>query len=267
MENSNEQCPSQDAGISKAATRAPVSQPPTECGQRDRAEDAAAGAVEIAHMLQRMDGNVIQRMVQAREAALNIYQAFPGGDQRFVDVEDDDDYTDDEKEGDEEKEEEEEEGVDDGEAGVIGLFDDNLDINPHACLQRAKTQHGFDVVSAMDDAALDILQRIRVVNWIRTLVRVEKLSSMDVIGRARELLNRGDGDDVTVLDDNNYLTPVIEGDLLLTVLESDEEQEQKGGSLMNGDSSGNGHTHKIVDSDDERLVRAAVMESLQNTNI
>lgn len=235
---------------------------PAGCGTRDRAEDAADGALQIARMLGQMDSNVVQRMVQAREAALNIHRAFPGGDQRFIDAEDDDDdvgddddFNNDVQDGDDEEDDLVEEEA------CTGLFDNDVDGGPQACLQRVVTQYDFDLIKHMNDAQLDILQRIRIVNWIRTLVRVEEQPFVDVVARAKEVFE-GRGEDMHVLETDAFLSPVIEGDLLLTALESsDLEQASPSLNGTNGHSASNGNG---FDSDDGEVVRQAVKRSLEN---
>lgn len=236
---------------------------PAGCGTRDRAEDAADGALQIARMLGQMDSNVIQRMIQAREAALNIHRAFPGGDQRFIDAEDDDDdevgdhddLNNDAQDGDDEEDDLVEEEA------CTGLFDDGIDAGPQACLRRVVTQYEFNLIEHMDDAQLDILQRIRIVNWIRTLVRIEKQPPVDVIARTKEVFG-GRGEDMHVLETDAFLSPVIEGDLLLTALESSgPEQASPSVNGTNGHSASNGNG---VDYEDSELVWQAVQRSLEN---
>lgn len=263
------------AQSSKSALNAP-----TQCAYRGRAEDAAAGALEMAQILQRMDGDVIRRMVQAREAALSIRMAFPEGDQRFKDLDDDDDDDDIDSNNEfdnyqntnrlsgvgftfpgKKAEEVEEQNVDDGEL-CIGLFDDVVDNGPCACLRRVKDSYDFDIVSEMDSARLNMLQRIRVVNWIRKLIRLQQCSPAEAIMRVRTVLTRC-GEDAFVLDDDALLVPLIPGDVLLTVLES--RVDENGGTL-------NGEHEQVENGDDndednEDVVRKAVLQSLYGANL
>lgn len=205
-----------------------------------------------------MDNQVVQRMVQAREAAMNVHLAFPGGDRRFVDAEDDDDEVEDDVETSLLKnEDEEEEAL--VEEECIGLFDDITDRSPHHCLRRAFTDYDIDLVSLMDGAQLDILDRIRVVNWIRTLIRIDELRPTDVINRVKNLLLLKDGD-LHVFDSDKYLTPIIEGDVLLTVLESSAD-EGDGADETNGLN----RVNPLAADDDSGKERDTVHEALTKT--
>lgn len=236
---------------------------PEQCARRGRAEDAADGAREMAHLLKQMDADVIRRMVQAREAAMNIHKAFPGGDQRFMmnDDEDDDDEAgdvkDDQSEGrahSDDDDEEDGQQDDDGGETCFGLFDNSVNKSAHTCLQRLKEDFDLDLVHEMDDAKLDFLQRIRVVNWIRTLIRVKDCSAEDTIVCLRLLLReKGESADVHVLDDDIFLKPVIKGDLLLTVLESEDKKDAD-----QGPENGNGQ-----DTEEEELIRDIVTQALR----
>lgn len=242
---------------------------PSRCERRSRAEDAAESAREMAQLMKGIDGEVAWRMVRAREAATNIREAFPEGDQRFMDTEDDDDDDDDDAEeyACETDEADGLVGVDDGrdadfDANVdgedtsndemddcIGLLDDGVDAGPLSSLRRMKTTFDFDLVVELDDADLDLLQRIRIVNWIRKQVRERNLSPQEAIVTFRSILARRDG---TVLENDALLEPVVPGDVLLTVLEGQDDE-----------SSDEKVKRKDDDDQEEIKVRDAVIRSLR----
>lgn len=209
--------------VSASAEKKPSSSTtgPTECASRDRAEDAADAVKDMATILNTMDPDTVKRLVHAREAAAGVYKAFPEGDRRFdsIDSESDDDQLeidDDDQQG---------EGSPADAAdleGCRGLFDDKIDNGPRACLMRAKDEHGFDVVAEMDQAKLDFFERIRFVNYIRRIVVNDGVGGKDTVAKVRAVLNERDD---TILADEKLLEPVIEGDLILTVLESEEDLE------------------------------------------
>lgn len=194
---------------------------PSQCGTRDRAEDAAETVKDMANLLRGMDPAVVRRMVQARDAAAGIFKAFPDGDQRFVDL-----LSDDEDDEETESTVNEDEESPDGFVGESvgsdlvdrcqGLFDGKFDNGPRACLFRAAEEYGFDAVAAMDEAGLDFFERIRLINFIRKLICDDE-PVVEVLRRVRQILATKDS---AVLKDDALLEPVLAGDLLLTVLES-----------------------------------------------
>lgn len=244
---------------------------PSQCEHRDRAEDAAESAREMAQLMKGMDIEVAWKMVRAREAATNIHEAFPEGDQRFIyaDVDDDDDDengTDprvteridasgdsnggagDDLDGDID----DEKFCDDEREDCIGLLDDGVDAGPLSSLRRMKDTYDFDLVAEFDKADVDLLERIRVVNWIRQEIREQNLSPQDAMVLLIRVLSRRDK---TVLENDAYLEPVIPGDVLLTVLE--------GG---NGEDVGE-TGEKDYDREEENRVREAVIKSLQSEGL
>lgn len=245
---------------------------PTQCAHRGRAEDAAAGTLQLIQMLQNMDEDVLQRMVQARETATNIHKAFPGGDQRFVNQDEVDDEYDDEEDNEEDDLYEanavaggnvaSEDEEDDGDV-CMGLFDDIVDPGPYASLRRVRDTYNFDLVSEMDNAKFDLFERIRVVNWIRKLMRVDCCTPENAITRIREIFNRS-GDDACILSDDSFLTPVVPGDLLLTVL---EKYDDKAGMTGSGRQSNANDLKNDGDDDDEDNVRIAVLQTLRDANV
>eukprot|EP00177_Eucheuma_denticulatum_P008419 GFKZ01015309.1.p1 GENE.GFKZ01015309.1~~GFKZ01015309.1.p1 ORF type:complete len:243 (-),score=53.15 GFKZ01015309.1:854-1582(-) len=194
---------------------------PSECASRDRASDAADAVKEMARMLNDMNPDVVRRLVQARDAAASVHKAFPGGDRRFDPVEWD---SDDDVAGDDG---EEETDIDDGDPGGAegescqGLLDPCVDPNAVESLERVKREYDFDVVGEMNVARLDFFERIRLVNFLRTIVK-EGAQPMEAVARVRQVLETRDG---SVLADDRLLEPVIEGDVLLTVLETEEDFE------------------------------------------
>lgn len=195
-------------------------------------------------MLNDMSPDVVRRLVQAREAAASVQKAFPGGDQRFDPVEWD---SDDDFEGDDGEEETE---GNDGDASAAegeccqGLLDERADRNAVEGLERVKREYDFDVVGEMNVAGLDFFDRIRVVNFLRRIVK-EGAQPMEAVGRVRRVLETRDG---SVLGNEKLLEPVIEGDVLLTVLETEEDFEDAEFDT----------TEKVID---------AVKDSLRETKI
>lgn len=198
------------------ASKAPSVLGPSQCGSRDRAEDAADAIRRMTKLVNGMDPTVIGRLVHAREAAAGVYKAFPEGDRRFDSVES-------ESEGEEEEVEEEVgeggNGEEGGAEGCRGLLDQNMDESPEACLKRAKEEYGFDIVAEMDEAKLDFFERIRLVNHLRKEIDIGTTAT-NVVNHIRSILKHKDR---CVLEEDKLLEPVIEGDLILTVLEREED--------------------------------------------
>lgn len=198
---------------------------PTQCAIRDRASDAAEAVKELAQMMNQMDPNLVKRLVQAREAATNIYKAFPEGDQRFTSPawESDEGEEDDIAEDPEVLEDEGQSGrggsADDASGEPCkGLLDDRVDDSADACLERAKKEYDFDIVAEMDAAKFDFFERIRLVNHLRRMVDAG-MGPAEALLAARWIIERRDQG---VLANDSLLEPFIPGDLLLTVLETEE---------------------------------------------
>lgn len=239
---------------------------PSQCEHRSRAEDAAESAREMAQFMKGMDGEVAWRMIRAREAANNIREAFPEGDRRFTNVEDDDDEdvgegpfaaegedlddADDDADAGFEADVNEEEPYDDEGDDCIGLLDDGVDAGPLSSLQRMKGTYDFDLVAELDNANLNLLQRIRLVNWTRKRIRERNLSPEDAIVTIRGILARRDNN---ILENDALLEPVVPGDVLLTVLEGVDDEDA--GRRVSG---------KDDDDDQENKVRDAVIRSLRS---
>lgn len=222
-------------------TRVPSA--PTNCGSRGRAEDAAEAVKQMATTMRRFDNDVVKRFVIARNAANNIQAAFPEGDQRFQNSDDDDDADDEDEQSDAHVVREAESDDDPGEH-CHGLLDTIIDAGPLQCLNRAREEHEFDFVAEMDAAGLEFFDRIRVANFIRRQVRNAQ-KPFEIVRHIRNLLQTKSD---SVFGDNSLLEPVIEGDLLLTVLESEEKMEAEQES-------------------EERDINAAVESSLRSENI
>lgn len=240
---------------------------PSQCEHRSRAEDAAESAREMAQLMKGMDGAVAWHMIRAREAAINIREAFPEGDQRFANVEDDDDDVeegpfaaeeeglndadaDDDADAGFEADVNEEEAYDDEGDDCIGLLDDGVDAGPLSSLRRMKGTYDFDLVAELDNANLNLLQRIRLVNWTRKRIRERNLSPEDAIVTIRGILARRDS---TVLENDALLEPVVPGDVLLTVLEGVDDEDADGRVSAKDD-----------DDDQENKVCDAVIRSLRS---
>lgn len=238
-------------------------QGPSRCGNRGRAEDAAEGARQMAQLLKNMDGDVVWRMVQAREAATNIHRAFPGGDQRFIDAEENDDDDISEASLDVANAAnngnvdcrvlENEEGDEDVGEACVGLLDDVVDCGPLDSLRRMKDSYDFDLVSELDAEQLDFLQRIRLVNWIRIQIRERHLSPQEAIFALRGVLSRRDE---AILENDALLEPVVSGDILLTVLESASSEESENKKTQGNNSS----------VEDDRI-RDAVIQTLRSEDM
>lgn len=214
-------------------------QHPEHCALRSRADDAEAVAREIRGRLESMDSTLLRQLVRARQSAVGIVDAFPDGDKRFASI-DSDDSDEDEQFG--QLDGDDDEGVEvevdasgrliatknDDSAGhalnepCAGLFDDATYPSPQHALAHAVKGHGFDLVAEMDAKELDFLARVRLVNYIRMRIRGGDAPG-DVIVAVRDILAGRSNNDV--LDAEQYLQPVIPGDVLLTVLESHIDDE------------------------------------------
>lgn len=198
---------------------------PTECKTRGRAEDAAEAVKDMTALMKEMDPALVQQMVNCRNNAINLTKAFPEGDRRFDDFEsDEDDNVDKEVEEDMEENDDNMDSDKEPDSDAIdepckGLLDDEMDVGPRACLDRVRKQYGFDVVAEMEAASLDFLQRIRLINFVRSLAKDGKAA--EVIEQVRQVMAERNAN---VLAADEFLTPVIEGDLLLTVLETEDEE-------------------------------------------
>ncbi|KAI0560196.1 Zinc finger C2H2 domain containing protein [Gracilaria domingensis] len=199
---------------------------PEECRSLHSADDAARTVKEMVAMMKNMDPEVVRRLVQARTAAESIHLAFPGGDQRFTDMECDIDDMDDDQNVEEHEipfagssENPSNEGHEEEEEVCYGLLDNSLYRSPEVCLMKTKETYGFDIVSEMNDAGLNLIERIRLVNHIRKL-KSENLPTEDIIHRARAALSERNEE---ILDNDSLLIPVVEGDLLLTALETGDD--------------------------------------------
>ena len=188
---------------------------PSDCGStHGLIADASAAMREMSAMVKSMDPSVVRGMLKAREAAEGIGRAFPGGDQRFVDS-DDSEY----EQGDEVEIDDEDAHTD----ACQGLFDDTMHRSPLDCLQDTTAKYDFDLVKEMDSAELDFFQRIRFVNFIRKVVK-DGQTPAEAITNGKSVLERKD---TTVLEDEQYLVPVLPGDVLLTALESEFVEEDR----------------------------------------
>lgn len=200
-------------------------QGPSGCATRGRAEDAADAAREMAGVMARMDPAVVRQMVRAREAAVGVLDVFPAGDQRFAAVE-----SSDEEDGMAPEEEIDGEDVDGGsEKGAggdtcVGLLDDAVDKSPAACLARVERDYGLDLIAEMDAGGLDFFARIRLVNYMRAAVR-DGMVAAEVVRKAQKIMEEKLP---SVLEDDALLTPVVEGDVLLTALEGEECDDEDG---------------------------------------
>ncbi|PXF42007.1 hypothetical protein BWQ96_08257 [Gracilariopsis chorda] len=209
----------------KEATERTAAAGPSECRSRQPAEEAAHAVQEMLSTMKHMDPEIVRRLVQARNAAESIHLAFPEGDQRFADM----DCDFDEDEDDMEQSDSLDVGSTDPNSGYgapdedeevcYGLLDNALYRSPQICLLKTKEKHDFDIVSDMNAAGLNLIERIRLVNYIRKLV-TESTPVEQIIQRARAVISERDEE---VLENDSLLIPVIEGDLLLTALETDEE--------------------------------------------
>lgn len=214
-----------------------------ECAHKTRAEDAEDSAREFRAKLSAMDASLVAELVRARDSAAGITAAFPNGDQRFASLDSDDEGSlacDDDTEGSSVEDsrdysnqrsamnsgQEDGDLTEDEDEPCQGLFDFQMDKGPLAALYRAKERYGVDIVAEMDQAGLDLFERIRIMNYIRS-------KAMD--GNEPEIVIKLFRDELVlgrkgpVLVDDNYLKPVIPGDIILTVLETvvmDEDETE-----------------------------------------
>jgi hypothetical protein len=213
---------------------------PSNCALRTRAQDAEVVACELRSRMDAMEPGRLAELVRARRSAAGITDVFPEGDQRFAPVEpDDDDEVGVDIDGGEENDSDSDiNAVETDRDGNLlgssarrdplddepcaGLFDGKMDAGPHAALMRAKDLYGVDLLAAMTDSKLDFFERIRLVNYIRTRVRAgdtpeEAASAADAAIMA--------GRNVGILANDVYLKPVVPGDVLLTVLDTAEDDD------------------------------------------
>lgn len=185
---------------------------PADCARRGRTEDAALGAESLVALMKSMDAGVVSSLVRARELAAGVSKSFPGGDERFASVDSDSEPENDGEESD----------GDDAEP-CKGLFDANMDAGPEKCLRRAVEEHSFDLRAELKAANAPFLVRMRVANYLRSLVR-DGGKAEDVIRQVREAVKDSAGE---VCTSERWLAPVVEGDLLLTVLDNEESSEDE----------------------------------------
>ena len=199
---------------SKSSSTAEASQGPASVVTRSRAEDAAEATREMAELVAKMDRDKLARLVRARETAHGIKDAFPGGDARFASM--DSDEEEDDYDGGEDEEEEE----------CVGLLDQKKDTGPRAALERVKKEYNWDMVKEMDEGKLSLLERVRVLNYVRKRV-AQGVKTKDVVKEAKAVIRDGKSE---IRKDERWLTPVVPGDVLLTALEgkncgSDEDDD------------------------------------------
>lgn len=186
---------------------------PSGCAHRNAVDDGALAAASLAVHLRSMDAQVVKDLVRAREMAASVKLSFPGGDERFAEMSD--------SEGEEIEVEEDNEESD----PCIGLYDDKVDPNAHACIERAKDVSGFDLLEEMRRLSMPFLARIRTINRIRKFVRDDGVKVADVVVRIKELMNNKTSD---VWTNDELLQPAVTGDVLLTILDDDDDNEEEG---------------------------------------
>ncbi|KAA8646370.1 hypothetical protein EYZ11_012019 [Aspergillus tanneri] len=107
---------------------------------------------------------------------------------------------------------------DDDTQPVIGLFSEKVYPDVNSMLQESKEKHDFDLRRTQKKLGLDFLGTIKLVNYIRSQVKVGNLNP-DVSSKSN-------------FDDEIYLKPVLEDDALLYSLDDidDETSEAAGGT-------------------------------------
>jgi hypothetical protein len=216
-----------------------ASEGPANCANRTRAQDAEAVALDLRARMEAMDPRRLAELVRARNSAAGIADVFPDGDQRFASVEpDEDELGTDGDGGYEEDSDSDQNAIETDQDGIplsrnarhetaeedpcIGLLDEHVDAGPQAALVRAKDRYGVDLIAAMDDAKLDFFARIRLVNYIRSRVRAGDSPEQAASAADAAILA---GPTVGILADDAYLKPVVPGDVLLTILDTDEDND------------------------------------------
>jgi hypothetical protein len=212
---------------------------PANCANRTRAQDAEDVALDLRTRMEAMDPHRLAELVRARNSAAGIADVFPDGDQRFASIEPDEDELGTEGDGGYEGDSDSDlnaiETDQDGnplsrntqneteeDDPCIGLLDEEMDAGPQAALVRAKDQYGVDLIAAMNDAKLDFFARIRLVNYIRSRVRAGDSPEQAASAADAAMLA---GPTVGILADDAYLKPVVPGDVLLTILDTDEDDD------------------------------------------
>ncbi|KAI9030339.1 S-adenosyl-L-methionine-dependent methyltransferase [Hyaloraphidium curvatum] len=112
--------------------------------------------------------------------------------------------------GDDGEEEGWEDWEEDGPQPTLCLFCDNSAESPNVALEHMRVEHQFDLSGIQRSNALDELQTIRLVNWIRkTAPSAEAASSVPK----------------EVLENDDYLMPVLQDDPLLYSLDFDADED------------------------------------------
>jgi hypothetical protein len=234
--------PTARSGTSEVVLEGPYSviAGPSNCALRTRAQDAQVVARELRSRMDAMEPARLAELVRARRSAAGIADIFPQGDQRFAPVEpDDDDEVGVDGDGAEEIDSDSDinaiETDQDGnllgnpprpdpldDEPCVGLLDGEMDAGPQAALMRAKDQYGVDLIAAMNASKLDFFARIRLVNYIRTRVRAGDSPEQAASAADAAILA---GPNVGILANDAYLKPVLPGDVLLTVLDTAEDDD------------------------------------------
>eukprot|EP00172_Hildenbrandia_rubra_P002536 Plantae.Rhodophyta-Hildenbrandia_rubra.ctg34373.p1 GENE.Plantae.Rhodophyta-Hildenbrandia_rubra.ctg34373~~Plantae.Rhodophyta-Hildenbrandia_rubra.ctg34373.p1 ORF type:complete len:247 (+),score=57.49 Plantae.Rhodophyta-Hildenbrandia_rubra.ctg34373:382-1122(+) len=202
---------------------------PTCCANRTYAEDVEEAARGARAHLELMDTERLAILVKARQTAAGLAKVYPGGDQRFVDLE---------SESGEEEEAEEDGGVVEEEQ-CVGLLDNTVDSGPRETLERAKREYGFDLLGLMRESNLPFLERIKLVNYIRSLIK-KGVAPKTVTTNANDVAMKKEN--ATSLKEDSWLKPIIPEDPLLTALDDDANDESSLRSETCGGKDGVGNT-------------------------
>jgi hypothetical protein len=186
-----------------------------------------------------MDPKVVAELVRTRRALNAATEHSADGNERYASYDSGDDQDAEGTEDSEADDEDNEEELDpDGDAAnpsrrgnagdaldgepCQGLLDTQMDPSPAEALARAHRTYGVNLLAVMDKAELDFFARIRLVNYIRSRVMAGDSPQQASAAADAAVLA---GANVGVLADDAFLKPVIPGDVLLTILDSAEDDD------------------------------------------
>ncbi|PKY08559.1 protein arginine methyltransferase RmtB [Aspergillus campestris IBT 28561] len=96
---------------------------------------------------------------------------------------------------------------------VVGLFSEKVYPDVHAMLKETKEKYNFDLQKIQRELGLDFLEKIKLVNYLRSQVKAGNMSP-DVSTKEK-------------FEDDAYLKPVLEDDALLYSLDDIEDTESE----------------------------------------
>uniref|UniRef100_A0A7S2ZMP2 type I protein arginine methyltransferase n=1 Tax=Rhodosorus marinus TaxID=101924 RepID=A0A7S2ZMP2_9RHOD len=186
---------------------------PSGCKDRGRVDDAYEAASGMRDEMSAYSPEVVAELVNARKVAegADDWQREELEERRNTLDEDDQDQLEDDEDVSNEEDQ-----------PCLGLFDDVTDPSPAACLRRSKIEYNVDILQIAAERNLDFYQRIRLVNYIRKRRIHDRVDAQDLAQEVNSITEKD-----PVLNDESLLTPIVDDDALLTVLEVDEDWEDE----------------------------------------